>query len=422
MKTDWKNRTRRIEPALAGDEELGPYKWLPTEGDAWINEGQYGWNLIALPFVDDKVSKSRGYRVLVNKYSEELEFKLADKGAPNRGVEPADGNDCPYTKEKEGQNVNGYEECFDKDKTLTDCFERPAFIQTDQFVVALDYEQEINQVDAIEFPVPDEPRDGKAPNGAEIHHEPGLFMMMTEQSVATVIQRKPTVRKVPLNLARLATIPHGTSVLALGSCEHLNYADSIVKKIIDSEPVLNPDNTVKKKAVTVADDALLDYLAIPELDKEIGLPIGTTQDLTLESSSYLEPYTKTKLETFDPVFPQQQLFKDLKSALGIDDFSMIDDPQQFPIKKTTRIWFDSELETAGILNIPFVTRQANAAAMRSTFWIHELDDSDNPKLILQYLQVVLLDFHLIRSDDRPGRIRWPHISINTLIKSAKRKH
>lgn len=218
---------------------------------------------------------------------------------------------------------------------------------------------------------------------------------MTEP-VATTIQRKPEIKNIELSLVRLATIPHGDSVLVLGSYDVLEYSD-------------------ETKETLTNDKAVLNFLTIPDPDKfPIGLPIGTTQD---EQSDYLEPYRQT-IDGFEPARPQKQLLKDLKAAIGVEDFSDLDD---FPIKRSTRIWFDSELETGGILNIPFVTRQADAASMRSTFWIHELDNSDNPKLILQYSQIVLLDFHLIRSDGNPGRIRWPHISINTLVKVPKKK-
>jgi len=92
------------------------------------------------------------------------------------------------------------------------------------------------------------------------------------------------------------------------------------------------------------------------------------------------------------------------------------------IVKTTTLTVDSTIPTAGIANIPFVVRKANAASMQSTFWIQELAEKDcygEPKLRLQYLQVVLLDF-FTRTDGFPGccpeRIRWPHVSINTLDK------
>ena len=56
--------------------------------------------------------------------------------------------------------------------------------------------------------------------------------------------------------------------------------------------------------------------------------------------------------------------------------------------------------------------------MKSTFFIQELAETDEwgqPKLRLQYVQVVQLDFFR-RFDGGPGRIKWPHVSINTLEK------
>ena len=58
--------------------------------------------------------------------------------------------------------------------------------------------------------------------------------------------------------------------------------------------------------------------------------------------------------------------------------------------------------------------------MKSTFFIQELaetDETGNPKLRLQYVQVVQLDF-FPRFDGGPGRIKWPHVSINTLEKQG----
>lgn len=83
------------------------------------------------------------------------------------------------------------------------------------------------------------------------------------------------------------------------------------------------------------------------------------------------------------------------------------------IEKITVLELDTEIESGGINNIPFVTRQANASAMKSTFWIQELKGG---ALRLQYAQVVMLDFFIPRRDGLPGRIRWPHVSINTLDK------
>jgi hypothetical protein len=92
------------------------------------------------------------------------------------------------------------------------------------------------------------------------------------------------------------------------------------------------------------------------------------------------------------------------------------------IVKTTKLEVDTAVANGGVVNIPFIVKQANAADMKSTIWIQELaekDGSGNPKLRLQYLQVILLDF-FPRFDGAPGLIRWPHVSINTMEKVADR--
>ena len=61
-------------------------------------------------------------------------------------------------------------------------------------------------------------------------------------------------------------------------------------------------------------------------------------------------------------------------------------------------------------------RQANASEMKSTFWIQEVRKEDGTTALrLQYVQVVQLDF-FGRFDGGPGRIKWPHVSINTMTK------
>ena len=82
---------------------------------------------------------------------------------------------------------------------------------------------------------------------------------------------------------------------------------------------------------------------------------------------------------------------------------------------------DTETAEAGIVNIPFVERQADAAFMRSTFYIMELEetgDDGKPKLAMAYTQFIFLDF-FPRRDGVDGLIRWPHISINVMEKVAE---
>jgi hypothetical protein len=269
--------------------------------------------MIALPFATSP--SPLDYRLLLNQYNETLTFKFVDKAVPNRGVE------------RNGTTV-----------------------QTDQFVVALDYEQTINQIASEDFPV----SEFAGSSGDGIHHEPGLWLHMVNENTNE------------LDIARLATVPHGDSVLALGKFDEISGPPTI-----------------------------------PDIN---GLPIGVNQDL---DHPYLSPYKKFHdnlfQNLFDPVNPNDLL----KGANeGVD------------IVKTTILPVDTLVESGGISNIPFVVKQANAAEMKSTFWIQELAEKDvhgNPKLRLQYSQIVLLDF-FPRRDGFPGLIRWPHVSINTLEK------
>ncbi|TCK22397.1 heme-binding protein [Pseudonocardia endophytica] len=305
---------RTVEPAQWGDDDLGPLKDLPG---TWEGHGT-GWNMIALPFAGGP-----GFRLLLNQYDETLKFDLVDKAVPNRGVDA-------------GQ-------------------------QTDQRIVTLDYEQVIHQVAVVDEPA----SQFQGAVGAAIHHEPGLFLNMAN------------LTEDGLDVARLATIPHGDSVLALGTS--------------------NPADTVDIPAVN-------------------GLPLGVEHDL---SSRYLAPYKKFDDSPFFGTVPAD--------APGFPGFNPVEPHkllelanQGVTFTRVTVLELDTTFDTGGIHNIPFVVKQANAASMKSTFWISELapeQPGGSPVLRLQYLQIVMLDF-LPRFDGLPGRIGWPHVSINTLTKAA----
>lgn len=320
-----KQQARQFLPAEPRDEDLGPLQLLPG---TWANLPDLpgrGWNLIALPFATPP-NGGFNYRLLMNQYNEELKFSLVDKGVPNRGIR---------VDTVTGQTA-----------------------EADQLIVTIDYEQQIKQVAADDFP-----QSGKAgAPGLAIHHEPGLWLHMLNE------------RTNDIDIGRLATIPHGNSVLALGKSSQADGGPDI--------------------PTTVS-----------------SLPIGVSQDL--ENNPYLEPYKHF----------EDHPFKGEVNAPGFPGFLPTDTTalliaanQGVAIKRTTTLHVDTELESGGIVNIPFIERQADAASMNSTFWIQELEETDEhgkPKLRLQYLQVVILDF-FPRRDGMPGLIRWPHISINTM--------
>lgn len=295
--------TRKIEPqAKTGDPELGPLSDLPGK---WKSLPGRGWNMIALPFA----AGPHKYRLLCNQYDETLDFTLVDKGVPNRGID-----------------IGG---------------------QTDQKVATLDYVQMITQIAAD-----DSPQSGEAgPAGLAIHHEPGLWLHMQNLS------------SEGLDIARLGSVPHGDSLLALGSSD-----------INDGGP------------------------NIPTIS---GLPHFVNQDL---SNPYLDPYKHFHDNlfegVFDPTIPNDLL---VKGNNGVDFI------------QTRTLHVDTENATAGIHNIPFIVKQANATKMTFTMWISEVRENDGSKALrMQYSQVILLDF--FPSPENPKQlIRWPHVSINTLV-------
>ncbi|WP_019881723.1 MULTISPECIES: heme-binding protein [unclassified Methylophilus] len=310
---------RSIKAATSGDPALGPLSLLPG---VWKNLPSLpgrGWNLIALPFATPRDSQFPfNYRLLMNQYNEELRFSLIDKGIPNRGINRTNSGT----------------------------------VESDQLLVALDYEQSIVQIAAD-----DAPNSSLAGNpGAAIHHEPGLWLHILNETESG------------LDIARLATIPHGDSVLAMGRASTID----------------GPPN-------------------IPDIS---GLPTGVRADIN--NNPYLGPYkafhgTNKFRGLFDPATPNDLL---REANTGVK------------ITRTTILDVDTDIPTGGISNIPFIVKQANATSMRSTFWIQELsdlDESGKPKLRLQYSQTVMLDF-FPRTDGTSGLIRWPHISINTLEK------
>lgn len=317
----------------------GTFSIIELLSGTWISEAQ-GWNIIALPS-----SAPDKFRVLMNQYCEKLDFnRLADTNVPNRGIT---------------QDVTG---------------------ETDQFVDAITYEQIVHQVEVDDFPVSAK----RAGNGEGIHHEPGFFLQFLNHVATghTEEEGKENGPEVELKIARLATIPHGNSVLAMGTVETFPGAPTI------------PD--------------------------ENALPERINADI--QTNPYLEPYKHFEDNHFFGVVP--------KSVPGFPGFfpTNANAILQFAnpgsrVKQTTVLNFDTKFRNAQltdvpIKNIPFVIREANATEMHSTFWIMELhkpDESAPREFVMQYSQTVYLEF--FNSDEAGKLIRWPHVSINTLKKA-----
>ncbi len=325
---------------------LGPLEQLLG---VWIGRGT-GWNMIALPFQNAPAPPAGfKFRVLMNQYDEELKFTFVDDDVPNRGLT------------------------------------RPGNPDFDQFVVTLDYQQKIAQVVAE-----DRPDSGGLAglDGLPIHHEPGLWLYEKNRRSKDDQIKGDKVTEVELDVARLASIPHGNSVLALG-----------------------------KSAV---------HKGMPEIPPISGLPSGRFEDVltpdydfrdATNPDPYLEPYRH---------YIENPFMGNVPGGFGFPGFSPADmnqilrfANQGVNIFRTTTLTVDSTRKSGGIRNVPFSVREAEPVSMKSTFWIQELaekDETGKRKLRLQYSQVVMLNFFRPREDEFPERAAWPHISIATLEK------
>ncbi len=334
-------RKREFDVAPKEDKrELGPLKHLPGLWKNDTNERSRtfgrGWNLIALPFQGEGRPP---YRLLMNQYNEELRFTFVDDMVPNRGVRFG-----------------------------------PDGANTDQFVVTIDYQQAIRQISAADDA--ETALAGRA--DLPIHHGPGLFLHMKNE------------RTDGLDVARLATVPHGNAATALGRSRtydgpprDLDTASGFPEGALPADAGVSVEEAVER-----ADEA---------------------------EFAYFRPYKHFTDTPFAgvvgvPVFSAKTPFDTLKGAL-----------QAFDVRRTTELRMDTAVEDAGIVNIPFIERQADANFMRSTFYVMELNEegaNGKPKLALAYTQFIFLDF-FGRRDDEPGLIRWPHISMNVMEKVAE---
>ncbi|MFI4973932.1 MAG: heme-binding protein [Caulobacterales bacterium] len=195
-----------------------------------------------------------------------------------------------------------------------------------------------------------------------IHIEPGLWIHVP-LTIDPAVNHDTYVRQ--------ATIPHGDSLLA----------QSVFTTTVAGGPVINPVDSTPFTA------------AIPALNTPPATPIT--------NPIYLNPYLTDPLPAFmSPALNAAATIKNPALAL-------LDDIKGQTITSTVVISI-STTPVGGIVNIPFVTANANAAQMDAIFWIETVKHPQHGEFLqLQYVQRVILDFI---------GIHWPHISVATLRK------
>jgi hypothetical protein len=191
---------------------------------------------------------------------------------------------------------------------------------------------------------------------AGLHIEPGMWVVIP---ATTAPKESPTV-------ARMASIPHGTTIVAQGTAD------------TGGAPVI-PDISIKPFPIGHSHERL-DF---PEQDLKKRTKFRT-------SGRGLKGITQAMLDNPATV---------LRSAIKGQHITAT---IQLNIATS-----ENGLSGGGTSNIGFLGANADTARVSARFWLETLGGEKSPTQ-LQYAQIVLLDF---------AGISWPHVTVSTLTKN-----
>lgn len=205
---------------------------------------------------------------------------------------------------------------------------------------------------------------------AGIHLEPGIWATVPR---TTAPQEPPTV-------VRMASIPHGTGIVAQGRA--FTIAGPPIIKDTDIIPFFGSDPSTKGSFANAEQ-------SFPELNLAKKTKFRQPSDATTQPG-----ITQAMVRN-----PNRVLTKAIQ---GQD------------IVRTTVLRVDarnSRPQSLGTANTFFLTENASAVHVFATFWIEKVKKphTSGHFLQLQYTQTVMLDFN---------GLRWPHVSVATLRKQT----
>jgi len=179
-----------------------------------------------------------------------------------------------------------------------------------------------------------------------LHIEPGIWLSVPATSAP----------QAEASVVRMATVPHGTSLLAQGRGFTVQGGPQI-------EPVSSTPTKVNGEPIA-----------------ELG---------------YLDPFDNATLPQGIP-----------QGAVANPNLVLTEAIKDQNITETVVLIISTQ-PSGGIENIPFLVENANAISMNAVFWIETVQLEGGTLLQLQYTQTVVLQF---------DEINWPHISVGTLLK------
>lgn len=187
-----------------------------------------------------------------------------------------------------------------------------------------------------------------------MHIENGMWLLMPLPQ-PPMSGTSPPAKWLP-QVARMSTIPHGNSLVAVGEATESGGG-----------PVI-PINS-----------------ALPDVG-QVSFMAG-----------YIDPYTHGAPIKTDDV---NKVLRDANQGVQI---------------RNTRTLAVSTANGGGVANIPFIQANADARSFKSTFWLETLQGDLLPRR-LQYSQQV--DLFFMSRPDGEGLVKWPHITVSTLMKQA----
>ncbi len=203
--------------------------------------------------------------------------------------------------------------------------------------------------------------------GAGLHIEPGIWAHVPPTSAP----------HEPATVVRMASIPHGTTILAQGTSKTLSHGPTI------------PNNNILPFGIG----------SPPPKNSDFGSIEGTFTELNLSQNTQFR---------FKSPGVTQAMVKNPNSVLQSAT-------QGHNITHTTVLHVTTKhtpIKAGGTANTAFLAAGANppggnatAVEVDATFWIETV--AGQSKLQLQYTQLVELDFN---------GLRWPHVTVATLHK------
>jgi hypothetical protein len=312
--------TRPGLPLVALPQALG---LLADLSGTWVGNG---FNVISLPDFDSNPPSTGPlpFRLKLNSTVETLQFTPIGGSVPNRGALTAFGS------------TTG---------------------QPDILLNGLSYLQRVSDLTTLQA----------------MHIEPGFWLNVPP---TTVLPPQPAG-----TIVRLATIPHGDSVMVQGG----GFG-------VQGGPLIGDVNSLPSKDGTVLGPPYTIPFENPPLPTNFKLPFVQNPNLALKEAILGQDITSTvvliistssvKITTPTPANPND------------------------PNPAGTLINIPSP--SGGIENVPFVVQNANATRLDAIFWIETVHQPDGSIFLqLQYTQTVILNFL---------GIDWPHISVATLVK------